>query len=149
MENFEVEAVIEMPSGSRYKYEVDICFKSKLVLDRILKIEVPFNYGFIPETLGPDFDPLDIFVLSFDPIYPLTNVKATVIGALKCMDNGVSDDKILAILVGEESMIERTNSIDSIVNYLSTYKEGFVVNELVGPEEAQKILTRDRENYAK
>jgi inorganic pyrophosphatase len=127
MNDFKVNAIVEMPKGSSYKYEVNK-EDGGLKLDRPLNQSIPFNYGFIPETLCQDGDPLDVFVLSHHPIPPLTKVEVNILGVLKCTDNGIEDDKLVASLVGEEGTeVSLVNSIPYILTYLNTYKSGFEV----------------------
>lgn len=128
-------AIIEIPQGSYYKYEQDKV-DGLLTLDRPLNQPIPYNYGYVPNTLCEDGDPLDIFVMTEDPIHPLTKVKAIPVAVLKCTDNGVSDDKIIAILEGDK-FAERGVSI--ICHYLETYKTGFVIKETCDAEEAMKV----------
>ena len=93
-----VPAVIEIPRGSKIKYELDK--KSGLIrVDRILfsSVHYPANYGFIPQTLGEDHDPLDILVLGQEPVFPLTIMAARPIGVMKMIDQGEADDKIIAV----------------------------------------------------
>ena len=97
-----VPAVIEIPRGSKIKYELDK--KSGLIrVDRILfsSVHYPANYGFIPQTLGDDHDPLDILVLGQEPVNPLTIMSARPIGLMKMIDQGEDDDKIIAVHVDD------------------------------------------------
>ncbi len=93
-----VMAVIEIPQGSRSKYEIDKD-SGLLKLDRVIysSFIYPVNYGFIPQTLGHDDDPLDILVICSQPIEPLCLVEATVIGNMQMIDQGKKDDKIIAV----------------------------------------------------
>lgn len=93
-----VTGVIEIPKGSHNKYEIDKD-TGMLVLDRVMTSSVfyPTNYGFIPQTYCEDGDALDILVLGQDIIPPLCLVHARVLGALKMLDGGEEDDKILAV----------------------------------------------------
>jgi inorganic pyrophosphatase len=95
-------AVIEIPMGSSIKYELDKQ-TGLLKLDRILYSAVyyPANYGFIPQTLAEDDDPLDVLVLCQEPVAPLTLVKARAIGLMTMIDMGKKDHKILAIAVDD------------------------------------------------
>src|ERR1051325_7349548 len=93
-----VNAVIEIPKGSKTKYELDK--KSGLIkVDRVLfsSVHYPANYGFIPRTYCGDHDPLDILVLGQDPVVPLSIMRAKPIGVMKMVDQGESDDKIVAV----------------------------------------------------
>lgn len=93
-----VTAVIEISKGTKAKYEVDK-ISGMLKLDRILfgAMHYPANYGFIPQTLCGDGDPLDILVLCSEPLERFTLVDATVIGAMRMTDRGKPDDKIIAV----------------------------------------------------
>jgi inorganic pyrophosphatase len=94
----EFTAVIEIPMGSSVKYELDK-ETGMLRLDRILYSAVfyPANYGFIPQTLAEDDDPLDVLVLCQEPVAPLTLVHARAIGLMTMIDSGKKDHKILAV----------------------------------------------------
>ncbi len=91
-------AVVEIPRGSSVKYELDKQ-TGLLRLDRILYSAVyyPANYGFIPQTLAEDDDPLDVLVLCQEPLAPLTLVKARSIGLMVMVDSGKLDHKVLAV----------------------------------------------------
>ena len=93
-----VTAVIEVPKGSKTKYELDK--KSGLIrVDRVLfsSVHYPANYGFIPQTYCEDHDPLDILVLGQDEVVPLSIMVAKPIGVMKMVDQGEADDKIIAV----------------------------------------------------
>ena len=100
-----VNALIEIPQGSRSKYEVDK-ETGLLRLDRVIysSFHYPVNYGFIPQTLGEDGDPLDILVLCSQPIQPLCLVESTVIGNMQMIDSGTKDDKIIAVAAQDPSV---------------------------------------------
>ena len=94
----EFTTVIEIPLGSSVKYELDKA-TGLLKLDRILYSAVyyPANYGFIPQTLAEDDDPLDVLVLCQEAVNPLTLVRARAIGVMTMIDSGKKDHKILAV----------------------------------------------------
>jgi len=98
----EFTAVIEIPLGSSVKYELDKA-TGLLKLDRILYSAVyyPANYGFIPQTLAEDDDPLDVLVLCQEAVNPLTLVRARVIGLMTMVDSGKKDHKILAVAIDD------------------------------------------------
>jgi inorganic pyrophosphatase len=100
----EINVVVEIPYGSRNKYEYD---KEMNIfrLDRALHSPVyyPGDYGFMPQTLAEDGDPLDVLILVQQPTFPGCLVVARPIGILKMIDDGLPDDKILAVPVGEPS----------------------------------------------
>src|SRR5581483_7311041 len=94
----EFQAVIEIPFGSNVKYELDK--QSGLIrLDRVLYSAVyyPANYGFIPQTLAEDDDPLDVLVLCQEAVVPLTMIYSRVIGLMTMIDSGKKDHKIIAV----------------------------------------------------
>ena len=94
----EFYSVIEIPYGSNVKYELDK--KSGLIkLDRVLYSAVyyPANYGFIPQTLAEDDDPLDVLVLCQQPVVPLTLIYARAIGLMTMIDSGKRDHKIISV----------------------------------------------------
>ncbi|MBR7153417.1 MAG: inorganic diphosphatase [Candidatus Methanomethylophilaceae archaeon] len=91
-------AVIEIPKGSKVKYEIDE-ETGMLALDRILSTstEYPWNYGFIPRTFAFDGDPLDVVLLCSETLVPNCLVECKPIGLLKMVDGGDIDDKVLAV----------------------------------------------------
>ena len=95
-------AVIEIPTFSKVKYELDKT-TGLLRLDRMLysAVHYPANYGFIPQTLAEDDDPLDVLVLCQEPVDPLTIVEARAIGVMTMIDSGKPDHKILAVAVND------------------------------------------------
>ncbi|HNE50197.1 MAG TPA: inorganic diphosphatase [Chitinophagales bacterium] len=126
-----VHSIIEIPKGSRAKYELDK-ETGLLRLDRVLYSAVyyPANYGFIPQTLGDDHDPLDILVLSQIDIVPLCIVDAKVIGVMRMIDNNEGDDKIIAVAANDIS-VAHINSIselpkhfiEELKNFFEEYKK--------------------------
>jgi len=94
----EYYTIIEIPFGSSVKYELD---KSSglIKLDRVLYSAVyyPANYGFIPQTLAEDDDPLDVLVLCQETVVPLTIIQARTIGLMTMIDSGKKDHKIIAV----------------------------------------------------
>jgi len=94
----EFDAVIEIPAGSRVKYELDKT-SGMIRLDRVLYSAVyyPANYGFIPQTLAEDDDPLDVLVLSQEAVVPRTIIHVRAIGLMTMIDSGRKDHKIIAI----------------------------------------------------
>src|SRR5262249_54524380 len=96
----EFYGVIEIPAGSSVKYELDK--KSGLIkLDRVLYSAVyyPANYGFIPQTLAEDDDPLDVLVLCQETVVPLTLIHARTIGLMTMIDSGKKDHKIISVAI--------------------------------------------------
>ena len=99
---YEFMSVIEIPSGSSIKYELDKT-TGLLKVDRVLysAVHYPANYGFIPQTLAEDDDPLDVLVLCQEPVTPLTLVRSRVIGLMTMVDSGKKDHKILAVAMDD------------------------------------------------
>lgn len=120
-----VQAIIEIPKGSRAKYELDK-ETGMLRLDRVLYSSVfyPANYGFIPQTLGEDHDPLDILVLSQIDIQPLCIVNAKVIGVMRMIDNNEGDDKIIAVCADDVS-VNHINSMEELPSYFHSELKNF------------------------
>ena len=125
-----VNAVIEIPQGSRSKYEIDK-ESGLLRLDRVIysSFVYPVNYGFIPQTLGDDGDPLDILVICSQPIQPLCLVYAKVIGNMQMIDQGSRDDKIIAVANTDPNFnfIEDIHELpihffDELKHFFSQYK---------------------------
>ena len=126
----EINVVVEIPQGSRNKYEYD---KNLNVfrLDRALHspIYYPGDYGFVPQTLAEDGDPLDVLILVIQPTFTGCLVVARPIGLLKMIDDGLPYDKILAVPVGEpayhdvhtQSQIP-PHTVRTISHFFETYK---------------------------
>jgi inorganic pyrophosphatase len=127
-----VKALIEIPQGSRTKYEIDKP-TGLLKLDRVIhsSFHYPVNYGFIPQTLGMDGDPLDILVLCSQSIQPLCLVEATVIGNMQMIDTGDKDDKIIAV-ASKDPSVNHITSIEALPRHF--------FNELKNFFEQYKVL---------
>lgn len=109
-----VNAVIEIPQGSRCKYEIDKP-SGLLKLDRVIysSFHYPVNYGFIPQSYGGDKDPLDILVITSLPVQPLTIMEAKVIGVMQMIDGGDPDDKIIAVAATDPG-VNHYNNIEEL-----------------------------------
>jgi len=109
-----VNAVIEIPQGSRAKYEIDKP-SGLLKLDRVIysSFYYPVNYGFIPQTYGGDKDPLDILVITSLAVQPLTIMQAKIIGVMQMVDSGDADDKIIAVAANDPS-VNHYNNIEEL-----------------------------------
>ncbi len=94
----EFNAIIEIPFGASVKYELDK-ISGLIKMDRVLYSAVyyPANYGFIPQTLAEDDDPLDVLVLCQETVAPLTIIHARTIGIMTMIDGGKKDHKIIAV----------------------------------------------------
>ena len=95
-------AVIEIPKGSKMKYEIDKV-TGLLTVDRVLHsaVHYPANYGFLPRTFCGDGDPIDVLVLGQEPVVPLCILRARAIGVMTMRDEKGEDDKIIAIHVDD------------------------------------------------
>lgn len=158
-----INSVVEVSSGSINKYEL-ITESGQLKLDRVgySSLAYPFTYGAIPQTWDLDNDPLDIEIVGLtEALVPGALVEARVIGAMKFIDNGEVDDKIIAVLAGDKR-VEHIQSYADLGEYFQTetkyYWENYkalkkhgtgVVEEFVGPEEAIKIVRESIERYEK
>lgn len=138
--------IIEIPQNCKYKYEVDK-ISGKLVLDKVLTMSYPANYGYIPDTLSEDGDPLDVFVISRAPLVPLSRVKLTLLGVIEMYDNGVQDEKLFCVLEGDS--VEIDNYYLNIPEFLKTYKAGTFVRGFYGEKRALKVLEDSRDRYNK
>ncbi len=152
-------AVIEIPKGSSCKYELDKK-TGMLRLDRVLytATHYPANYGFIPRTYADDGDPLDVLVLCSEPIFPMTLVEVYPIGAMRMIDGGKQDDKIIALpfsdptYKGVKSIHELpTHIFDEIMHFFTVYKQlenkQTAVKELFDHKEAVEIISQAIADY--
>ncbi|MDI6644496.1 MAG: inorganic diphosphatase [Methanobacteriaceae archaeon] len=113
-----IYAVIEIPKGSRNKYEYDKDMEA-FALDRVLysPFYYPAEYGIIPQTLYDDGDPMDIMVLMEQPTFPGCVIESRPVGMMKMIDGGDNDDKILAVSVNDPKFAE-INDIDDLPKHL-------------------------------
>lgn len=156
-----VTGIIEIPSGSRAKYELDK-ESGLLKLDRVLysSFYYPANYGFIPQSFCDDGDPLDILVLSQIDFNPLCLVNAKVIGVMRMVDQGEADDKIIAVAADDVSV----NYIADIAElpphftkelrhffeeYKTLERKKVLVEEFQGRKTAETIILQSFEDYKK
>ncbi|MBR3968494.1 MAG: inorganic diphosphatase [Clostridia bacterium] len=144
--------VIEIPKGSRKKYELDK-ETGYIILDRVLytSTHYPANYGFIPRTYGDDNDPLDVLLICAEDLEPLTLVRAYPIGVIAMVDNGSRDEKIIAIPSNDPNY-NMYKSIDELPKHLfdemrhffAVYKnleeKETAVEEVANADEAVKII---------
>lgn len=156
-----VTAVIEIPRGSRNKYELDKdsgLFK----LDRVLysAVHYPGDYGFIPRTLHEDGDPLDIIVRIDEPTFTGCQILARPIGVLRMKDRGEPDDKILAVPANDPLHQEWFDIADLPRHYLNEVEHFFQIYkdlegkrmQVVGWEKsevAMRVVVECIERYAR
>ncbi|MCA9486324.1 inorganic diphosphatase [Candidatus Woesearchaeota archaeon] len=124
----EFNVIIENPTGSRVKYEVDketglICF------DRVLysPMHYPCDYGFIPQTLWEDGDPIDVLVMTHEPLVPSCLIKCRPLGVLDMIDGGEGDAKVLAVPVKDPRFENLKELSDVEPHILKEIKHFFTV----------------------
>ena len=152
-------AMIEISKGSKNKYELDK-ETGHLILDRVLftSTHYPQNYGFIPRTFADDYDPLDVLVLCSESIIPMSFVECVPIGVLIMVDNGLNDEKIIAVAVNDpfyncyKDISEVPSHImDEIKHFFAVYKtlEGkpTSIDVVKGHEDAERIIEQTLKNY--
>ena len=154
-----VNAIIEIPKGSKNKYELDK--KAGIIkLDRVLyaSMEYPIDYGFLPQTYAEDGDPLDVMVISTIPFYPATLVKVRVIGVMKMIDTGEQDDKLIGV-VASDPRLEEIKTLEDLPShtfkewkhFFEHYKElqgkKVTVEGFEGIDEAMKILNNSIKRF--
>ena len=151
--------VIEVPMGSKNKYELDK-ETGLLRLDRVLysAVHYPADYGFIPRTYCDDGDPLDALVLGEEPVHPLTIVEARAIGVMRMRDEKGIDDKIVAVSVHDPSFADfrdksqlPSHVLRQVRRFFEDYKvlenKQVVVEDLLGPEAALGIIVDALQMY--
>jgi len=161
MENNVVNALIEIPLGSKNKYELDKK-TGRILLDRVLYAAMiyPAEYGIIEDTLAPDGDALDILVICSDPTFPGCTVPARVLGYLDMVDNGNLDYKLIAVVDCDPRYDNKQELSDinpfilkEISNFFANYKvlQGIKVEvgQYHGKEEAMEVIRQCREAYEK
>lgn len=129
--------VVEIPRGSSHKYEIDTA-TGALVLDRVLEMHYPANYGYIPHTLSEDGDALDFFVYSEAPIHPLVRVKLELLGVIEMIDTGVRDEKLVCRIEGSTHPFD--NTFSQLCYFLRSYKPGVLIQGVGDAKRAEEIL---------
>jgi inorganic pyrophosphatase len=145
-----VNGLIEISQGSRCKYEIDK--KTGLLkLDRVVysSFHYPVNYGFIPQTLGEDGDPLDILVMCSESIQPLCLVEATVIGNMQMIDSGEKDDKIIAVASKDPSVNHITNINELPAHFFAVLKNYFEQYKVLENKKVEIDEFQDKETAYK
>ena len=112
-----VNLLIEIPAGSKNKYEFDKDLNA-FALDRVLysSVQYPYDYGFIPNTLADDGDPLDGMVLIDQPTFPGCVILARPIGMLEMIDSGDRDEKLLCV-PGDDPRFRDVKSLDDVAQH--------------------------------
>ena len=154
-----VQAMITTPKGSKAKYVLDK-ETGQCRLDYVLPamLKYPENYGFIPQALGKDHDPLDILVLSEIEMQPLCIVDAKIIGVMRIINRNEPDDKIIAV-AKNDSNVSHINDVSELPTHyllrLQTFFEEYkiskniemTIEEFQNAEIAKQILTQSIYDY--
>jgi inorganic pyrophosphatase len=151
--------IIEIPAGSKNKYELDKQL-GILRLDRVLHsaVHYPTNYGFIPRSYCDDGDPLDVLVLGQEPIDPLTLVIVRPVGVMHMRDQGKADDKVLAVNVNDPEFAHvrelehlSPHRIVEITRFFIDYKvleeKEVLVDPFEGQARALAVITQALKDY--
>ncbi len=154
-----INVIIEIPKGSKNKYEIDK--KTGLIaLDRVSHTsqDFPFDYGFIPQTLWHDGDPIDVVVLTTYPLFPGILVRVRPVAIMGMLDSGEADDKIIAVPVDDPRWNDvkdlkdlNTHTLREIEHFYSTYKKlqnkEVVIKDFAGKEKAQAAFEAGKKMY--
>jgi|SRR5690554_2865994 inorganic pyrophosphatase len=156
-----IQAVIEIPQGGKVKYELDK-ETGLLRVDRVLYSSVmyPANYGFIPQTLGDDDDPLDVLVLMQEQVIPLSILRARPIGLMNMIDQGRNDEKIIAVHLDDPAFngyyhIHELpgHRLKELRRFFEDYKaleeKEVRVQDFFGPERAHLVINQSIERYVR
>jgi len=157
-----VNVVIEIPQGSNIKYELDK-ESGAIFLDRILYGSqfYPANYGFVPNTLADDGDPIDVLVISSESVVPGCVIKSRVIGVLIMEDESGKDEKIIAVpTIKLDPQMAKINELEDfpeiklqqIKHFFETYKDlepgkWVKVTGFEGREKAIELINKAIQNY--
>ena len=157
MANNIVDALIEIPLGSKNKYELD-AKTGRIKLDRVLYASMmyPAEYGIVENTLAPDGDALDILVICSDPTFPGCIVPARVLGYLEMTDNGKTDYKLISVVDCDPryNNYQRLSDLnpfilEEIANFFANYKVLQGIRVEIGAyhdkEDAMKVIEQCRE----
>ena len=153
------QAVIEIPKGGKIKYELDK--ETGLIrVDRVLYSSViyPANYGFIPQTLGDDNDPLDVLVIMQEPVAPLSILSARPIGLMEMFDEGQSDEKIICIHLDDPAFNKfyhiwelPEHTLREVKRFFEDYKKleekEVKVDNFLGPDKARSVIAKSMKQY--
>lgn len=154
-----VDALIEIPLGSRNKFEIDHV-TGRVHLDRVLysAMTYPAEYGMIEDTLAMDGDPLDILVISSEPTFPGCRVPARILGFLEMSDGGKLDNKLISVVDCDPRYadIHKLDDLPSFIlkeigNFFSNYKTlqdiTVQVGQYHGKDDALSELQKCRQRY--
>lgn len=158
-EKDKMTVIIEINKGSKNKYEIDK--KTGLIaLDRAMHTsqDYPFDYGFVPQSLWHDGDPLDVVVLTTYPLVPGVMVKARPVGIMHMVDGGEADEKIIAVPV-EDPRFDNVRDLSDVnphtlremehffMTYKTLQKKEVQVNGFEGREKAEEAFEEGLKLY--
>jgi len=160
-DNEKLNVIIEIPKESRVKYELDK--ETGLIkFDRVLysPMHYPANYGFVPQTLWEDDDPLDVLVIAHEPLIPGSLVEVRPIGVLDMNDSGEDDAKILSVPMEDPRFINtkdisdlEPHILEEIKHFFRVYKDlqkkDVTVGEWKGENDAKKVIDKSFAIYKK
>ena len=145
-------AIIEIPKGSKVKYELDKP-TGLLRVDRVLfsAVHYPANYGFLPRTYCDDGDPLDVLVLCQEAVAPMCMMRARAIGVMRMRDDKGGDDKVIAVHVDDPAFADYTDIAQLpkhtllelrrfFLDYKTLENKTVVVEDFEGPARANDII---------
>ena len=145
-----INVLIEIPGGSKNKYEFDKDLGA-FALDRVLyaSVKYPYDYGFIPNTLADDGDPLDGMVIMDEPTFPGCVIAARPIGMLEMIDGGDRDEKILCVPDKDPRYVDvkslddiASHRLEEIAEFFRTYKNlEKKVTEILGWKGVNEVAT--------
>ena len=154
-------ALIEIPKGSKVKYELDKA-TGLIRVDRVLfsAVHYPANYGFIPRTYCDDGDPLDVLVLCQEPVVPGVIMRARAIGLMQMRDEKGLDDKVIAVHMDDPAYCQYSHIREVpqhmllelrrfFEDYKTLEKKKVEIDELQGPFEAAKAIRAALVDYKK
>ena len=156
-----INVIIEIQKGSKNKYELDK-ESGLIMLDRVMHTgqDYPFDYGFIPNTLCEDGDPLDVVLYTTYPLMPGILLEARPVGVIKMIDGGEADDKILAVAVNDPRLKEMVNLatfpahfVKEVKHFMETYKmiqgKEVKIDAILDVADAHASVKASIEMYAK
>ncbi len=154
-----INVIIEINKGSKNKYEIDKQ-TGLIMLDRAMYTtqDYPFDYGFVPQTLWDDGDPLDVLVLTTYPLFPGILVKVRPVAVVNMIDDGESDAKIIAVPVKDPRFDDihdlkdiNKHTLKEIEHFYKTYKnlqdKVVEINGIDGADKAMEAFEKAIENY--
>jgi inorganic pyrophosphatase len=157
----DVVAFVEIPRGSRNKYEYDVEL-GRIVLDRHLftSMSYPADYGFIRDTLGEDGDPLDALILVSEPTFPGCAIRVRPVGVFHMRDEKGPDEKVICVPLKDPEWSDVTDVHDISPNYRNEIEHFFnVYKDLEGKKtetggfgnrsEAERFIAEARERFAR